>query len=59
MKKTKMKVGDLVKCHLRGLVGVIVEVKEDETRHINHPYLVFFQDGNRWDCSHLYLVKIQ
>jgi len=41
------------------LVGVIVEVKEDETRHINHPYLVYFQDGNRWDCSYLYLEKIQ
>ena len=61
-----MKVGDLVKCYLRGLspdsnylVGVIVEVKEDETRHINHPYLVYFQDGNRWDCSSLYLEVIQ
>ena len=54
-----MKVGDLVKCYLRDLVGVIVEVKEDETRHINHPYLVYFQDGNSWDCSYLYLEKIQ
>lgn len=59
MKETKMKVGDLVKCYLRDMVGVIVEVKEDETRHINHPYLVLFQNGNRWDCSHLYLSKIQ
>jgi len=54
-----MKIGDLVKCYLRDLVGVIVEVKEDETRHINHPYLVYFQDGNTWDCSYLYLEKIQ
>ncbi len=52
-------VGDLVKCRRRDLVGVVVEVKEDETRHINHPYLVVFQDGNRWDCSHLYLEKLQ
>ena len=54
-----MKIGDLVKCRWRGLVGVIVEVKEDETRHITHPYLVFFQDGNIWPRSRRYLEVIQ
>ena len=54
-----MYVGDLVKCHLRDQIGMIVEVLEDGTRHINHPYRVRFLDGNTWDCSHLYLNKIQ
>ena len=54
-----MKVGDLVKCYLRDQIGIIIEVLEDGTRHINHPYRVRFLDGNTWDCSHLYLNKIQ
>ena len=58
-RRNSMKVGDLVKCHLRDLIGVIVEVKEGGTRHINHPYRVLFTSGNIWDCSHLYLRKIQ
>ena len=54
-----MKVGDLVKCHMRDLIGIIIEVREDETRHINHPYRVLFTSGNIWECSHMYLRKIQ
>ena len=53
-----MKVGDLVKCYLRDLVGVIVEVKNTEDGgFIIHR--VRFSDGNTWSCNHHHLEKLQ